>query len=282
MQPRGGMITRILRRIAATSALLAPFACAGATDDDIGVEADDAELTGAKAPVKDQFRCFVDGNVVSPGGPSLACRGAALVGSKACRAGRDYDIVSSTQGVEKRVAILAPHGGNVDEHTETIALRLKDTLQAPYFVFTGHPGAQCTASTGSAFHALHVTATGYNAAGALDVLGVDARTRGVAIHGQQRTSKVCVGGGSAAARSAFITCWASLETGFTAVDVDDPDCASLGGTDPKNIVNRGRGGQGLQLEMPQALRELLASPKASNAALATAVRSAMGLGDCAL
>ncbi|HEU4404823.1 MAG TPA: poly-gamma-glutamate hydrolase family protein [Polyangiaceae bacterium] len=255
----------------------------GAGCDGEGAPDADASPTRDQALTGDQFECYNNTSVCSTSGPCLACSGKSLYSSSTCDYGTDYHTNTGASGVEERIAILAPHGGAIELYTYEIGDELRRALQTPYHLFDAHPTSTCIGSYGDAYSALHVTSTGYNPRGALDALGASASTRGVAIHGHGRGGTlVCVGGGSSTARSNFITCWNSLSTGYTAVNIDHADCAGITGTDPSNIVNRGRGGSGLQLEMPLGLRSSLnssigGSEKLLFRKLAGAIRRGMGL-----
>jgi phage replication-related protein YjqB (UPF0714/DUF867 family) len=117
---------------------------------------------------------------------------------------------------------------------------------------------------------LHVTSTHFDDPRAL---ALAARSRiCISIHGYREKTKdsICLGGGNRTATARVET---ALRADFPRIEIDR-GCLSLGGADPKNIVNRCRD-QGVQLELSKSLRDRLGKDPAARGAFTRSIRSAL-------
>ncbi len=146
-----------------------------------------------------------------------------------------------------KLAIVAPHGGEIEPHTSIIARTIAGEKLSLYLFEGLRPHrAHCE---------LHITSENFDeplaaaiVSGADTVLGVHGR----ADKGDGATT--WVGGLDFQRRDKIVA--ALLKADFSAV-VRQPG-QSLAGTAPKNICNRGKTRVGMQLEIPRSLRNKLA------------------------
>ena len=190
-----------------------------------------------RKPVQsDEFLCYGD----------LAARYAE---------GVDY-AVQILRREQSRVAILAPHGGRIEGRTSEVA-RLIAGDEHRLYLFEG------LRSTGDNFDCLHLASHRFDEPRALQLIaGCDTV---IAVHGYASSGPdVLLGGLNETLKQKIAESLA--ENGFS--------CESEGhrypGRDPRNICNRGRSGQGVQLELSDGLRKAGDRP-----AFAEAVRSAL-------
>jgi phage replication-related protein YjqB (UPF0714/DUF867 family) len=140
-----------------------------------------------------------------------------------------------------RVAVLAPHGGRIEGRTSEIA-RLIAGDEHRLYLFEG------LRTNGDNFHCLHLASHRFDEPRALDLIsGCDIV---IAVHGYAASGpEVLLGGLNEALKRQIAR--AVSDSGFS--------CASAGhrfpGKDPHNICNRGRSGEGVQLELSEALRK---------------------------
>ena len=165
------------------------------------------------------------------------------------RRGEDYAI-DSRRVDGSLVTIIAPHGGNIEPLTDSIA----DRIAGRYFSFYAFRGLK----RGSR---LHITSSRFDEPLCEDLLA--GHGRALSIHGWGETGeRVCIGG-----RDRHLM--AALKASLVAVDITVEDAVGkLRGADPKNIVNRCRSTRGVQLELTMALRK----NRAKIAAFVRAVR----------
>lgn len=207
----------------------------------------------------DDFDCFDDANC-----------SVALESSTTCLEPGDY--ATTTSDVGSNVTVLSIHGGFIETDTSTISQELASRYGWNRYDFDGHGTSACLAGRTQS-QRLHITATHFDDPDALNLVGAHANA--VAVHGYSTSrgyprGTLCVGGGSAAQRLAFINhvnsnkaAFESSGAGYTITPVNAPlistgNCSDLTGTATNNIVNRTTTGGGLQLELHKDLRDDLA------------------------
>lgn len=140
---------------------------------------------------------------------------------------------------ETGVLVLAPHGGGIEPGTGELARAVAGDDHALY-VFAG------TKPRGN--RVLHVTSTRFDEPRCLELLaGAD---RVVALHGCRGDEPAVQLGGRDAALARRVGA-ALTGAGFAVVPAE----GGLAGRSPRNVVNRGRTGAGVQLELTRALRD---------------------------
>jgi phage replication-related protein YjqB (UPF0714/DUF867 family) len=141
-----------------------------------------------------------------------------------------------------RTVVLAPHGGGIEPGSSEVARQIAGG-ELSLAVFEG------LKSRGNG--RLHITSTNFDEPRCMEL--VRAAEYVVAIHGEKSDRDVTFVGGRDAALGERIR--AALESGGFAVEVHVS--AELQGTATANICNRGRRGQGVQLELGAGLRKRL-------------------------
>ena len=153
---------------------------------------------------------------------------------------RDYVIFY--REVASDVAILAPHGGGIEPGTVEIA----DALAGCDYTFHGFKGLK---PSGNAV--LHISSDRFD-----EPLGLKAAQSArvaVTVHGSRDTTEIThVGGKDEVLKARMVD--ALCAAGFSAVISKVP---GLCGIHPKNICNRCRSGNGVQLEVSRGFRERL-------------------------
>jgi phage replication-related protein YjqB (UPF0714/DUF867 family) len=169
--------------------------------------------------------------------------------------GVDYAVHVMPRG-RSRVAVLAPHGGRIEGRTSEIA-RLIAGDEHGLYLFEG------LRASGDNFDCLHLASHWFDEPRALDL--VASCDTVVAVHGYAAPGPdVLLGGLNERLKEAVAQ--AIVASGFSCVI--DGHC--FPGKHPRNICNRGRSGQGVQLELSEGLR------KAGNwSGLAGAVRTVL-------
>lgn len=138
-----------------------------------------------------------------------------------------------------RVAVLAPHGGRIEDGTSEIA-RAIAADDHHYYLLEGHRPSHN-------YHTLHLTSHRFDEPRCLALLATADRV--VAVHGCRGDRQQVYVGGRDARLAAHVT--GSLRArGIDAHDRGHP----FPGLHAHNICNRGRHGQGLQLEITHPLR----------------------------
>lgn len=157
------------------------------------------------------------------------------------REGADYQITVGDYGSSR--AVLAVHGGWIERGTSELARAIARSQEWNLYLFEADRMA------------LHLTSNHFDEPRALALVGRSENV--LSLHGfyqgEDHASIVCVGGGNAARASGMAQALRSRAAAL-AITVEFP-CARFGGSDPLNIVNRGRGGGGVQLELSRPLRE---------------------------
>ncbi len=170
--------------------------------------------------------------------------------------GVDY-AVQVTRRERSRVAILAPHGGRIEGRTSEIA-RLIAADEHRLYLFEG------LRPNGDNFQRLHLASHRFDEPRALELIGGCDTV--LAVHGYAASGPdVLLGGLNEGLKQAVAQ--SLTDSGFSCVTGGH----RFPGRDPRNICNRGRSGQGVQLELSAALRK-----SGDWAGLAAAVRAALG------
>ncbi|HEX2979632.1 MAG TPA: poly-gamma-glutamate hydrolase family protein [Anaerolineaceae bacterium] len=154
------------------------------------------------------------------------------------RENRDFCVLIDQRA--SPVAVLAPHGGNIERGTSALARELAGDDFSLYR-FTGMRNQRS--------RRLHLTSTNFDEPHCLRLLPQHELI--VTVHGcSGEAGAVYIGGLAAELKSAVFI--ALRQAGFGAEIVQTQN--GLAGRDPRNLCNRGRSGQGLQLELDSALR----------------------------
>jgi phage replication-related protein YjqB (UPF0714/DUF867 family) len=136
------------------------------------------------------------------------------------------------------IAVIAPHGGGIEQGTSEIAEAVAGE-EFSLYCFNGLKG------TGN--EDLHVTSTRFDEPQALELMEQSQVV--IAVHGLEGEDEtVYVGGRHRTLKTRFIE--ALNEAGFEA----RKDESYHSGTFSSNICNRGAGGRGVQLEISRGLR----------------------------
>ncbi len=190
-------------------------------------------------PVRKEFRCYDD----------LAARFTE---------GVDY-AVRVLLREQSQVAILAPHGGRIEGRTSEVA-RLIAGEEHRLYLFEG------LRTTGDNFDCLHLASAHFDEPRALELIAVCHTV--VAVHGYAASGPdVLLGGLNEGLKQEIARALTgNTGNGFT--------CQLEGhrfpGRDPRNICNRGRSREGVQLELSDELRKT-----GDRAAFAATVRAVL-------
>ncbi|MBT2189225.1 poly-gamma-glutamate hydrolase family protein [Sphingobium nicotianae] len=174
--------------------------------------------------------------------------------------GTDYRISAFAR--REDVLILAPHGGYIEPSTSAVASAIAGEDLSLY-LFEGLREER-------RHRELHITSRNFDEPGALALAAKADRI--VSVHGRRNRDDpeaVWLGGLDLENRDRI---QAQLErAGFEARNPG----RLFSALDPRNICNRGRRDQGVQMEMPRGLRDLLIRDLMRMAAFAEAIRSAI-------
>jgi phage replication-related protein YjqB (UPF0714/DUF867 family) len=140
-----------------------------------------------------------------------------------------------------RVAVIAPHGGRIEGRTSEIA-RLIAGDDHHLYLFEG------LRTTGDNFDRLHLASHRFDEPRALDLISRCDTV--VAVHGYAADGPDVLLGGLNE-RLKRETARALVKFGFSC----QADGHRFPGIDPRNICNRGRSGEGVQLELSEKLRK---------------------------
>ena len=171
--------------------------------------------------------------------------------------GIDY-AVQVVPRARSRVAVLAPHGGHIEGRTSDIA-RLIAGDEHQLYLFEG------LRTTGDNFDRLHLASHRFDEPRALELIsGCDTV---VAVHGYAgHGPDVLLGGLNEPLKQGIAQ--ALAEAGFSYLT----EGHRFPGSHPLNICNRGRSGEGVQLELSEVLRKAGDRP-----GFARAVRAVLGV-----
>lgn len=152
--------------------------------------------------------------------------------------GKDFSI--ACRNLASRVAVIAPHGGNIEPGTSEIARAIAGE-DLSYYVFEGLLLKKNSE--------LHITSSNFDEPRCLEV--VQSSATALAIHGESGAQEtVYIGGLDSVTGSNLAK--ALGEYGFNVGVHIDP---LLQGQTASNICNRGQSGSGVQLELSFGLRK---------------------------
>jgi phage replication-related protein YjqB (UPF0714/DUF867 family) len=172
----------------------------------------------------------------------------------------DYRIVAVDRG--STVTIIAPHGGRIEPPTSAVAT----LLAAETFNLYCFEGLQKDRE----HHELHITSHNFDEPQCCKLVGVSDIV--VAFHGQldrDRPNCVDIGGLDRILRDRM-----AYELGRDGFEART-EGHLFPATGAENICNRGRRGQGVQLELPRSLRDLLRTNPEIMAGFVEALRRAI-------
>ncbi len=156
-----------------------------------------------------------------------------------------------------RCLLVAPHGGGIEPGTSELLRAVADMGNWAWYEFGGFLRKANKEN-------LHITSTLFDEP---TLMGLLPRTNFVVtVHGSQLSGDavVEVGGSWPEGRAAMI---ASINATLAAHNIHALEAPEhMCGTDPRNIVNRGKLGRGLQLEFSRSARNLLFPPDCSREA----------------
>ena len=172
--------------------------------------------------------------------------------------GQDYRIRVELR--DPRILIMAPHGGRIEPTTSRIA----ETIAGTEYSFYSFEGLK-----GSGNSVLHLESRLFDEPHALQA--AERADVVITVHGQidQKDEFVMMGGLHTTLRSEMER--QLEESGFRS----RPPGEGLMGADPETICNRGKLGQGVQMEISRKVRDLLRNDKGRLRTFAEAVRRAI-------
>lgn len=175
--------------------------------------------------------------------------------------GRDFRIAFGDSKVELCL-LIAPHGGGIEPGTSDILRAVAETGGWAWYEFAGflRQGNK---------DALHLSSTEFDEPTLVAMLPQTAFV--VAFHGASEAAEplVYVGGKWNVGRQTMIGAinHTAREHGIRAIDaLDTSGAAHLQGLEATNLTNRGKRGEGVQLEFSRGARNLLFPPDASREA----------------
>jgi phage replication-related protein YjqB (UPF0714/DUF867 family) len=170
--------------------------------------------------------------------------------------GVDYAVHVMPRG-PSRAAVVAPHGGRIEGRTSEIA-RLIAGDEHGLYLFEG------LRTTGDNFDCLHLASHWFDEPRAIGL--ISSYDTVVAVHGYAAPGPDVLLGGLNERLKAEVA-QALAEIGISCLTDGHP----FPGRHPRNICNRGRSGEGVQLELSEGLREA-----GDWCGLAGAVRAVLG------
>ncbi len=174
--------------------------------------------------------------------------------ARAQRRGIDYEVLAWRRPASQ-VAVIAPHGGAIEDGTSEIAQAIAGEDFNLYLLEGRRPSLN--------YHALHLTSHRFDEPECLQM--VAACPHVVTVHGCEGTAPVVLLGGLDLQLRDLLAA-ALGEAGIDAAT----DGHRFPATNPANICNRGLVGRGVQLELPHELRRSTAAPR-----IAAIVRSTL-------
>jgi phage replication-related protein YjqB (UPF0714/DUF867 family) len=163
--------------------------------------------------------------------------------------GKDY-LRKARHRAGARIAVIAPHGGAIEHHTSEIA----EAIAEDDFCLYQFEGTKPSEN----YRDLHVTSHNFDEPLCLEL--ISACDRVVAVHGCPGTEeRIFIGGLDDELVQLVASELAASEFAVEVIGHRYP------AKDPRNICNRGASGQGVQLELTDALRR---GQNAMNVALA--------------
>ena len=173
------------------------------------------------------------------------------------REGEDYQIMTVTQGRDPRVAVIAPHGGQIEPGTSEIA----ENIAGNAFMLYSLQGSKKRNN-----RHLHITSHRFDEPQAVAL--VEAAEVALAIHGEYNAGEefVMVGGLHQTLVSAV-----KLSLKRIGIAALEPS-GGLDATHPQNICNRAERG-GVQLEISRRLRDVLVADEQRRTQFSDAMRN---------
>jgi len=174
--------------------------------------------------------------------------------------GKDYDIFVTNR--DSDVAVIAPHGGEIEPHTTLIAEAIANQIYS-FYSFSG-------LIPGRPHGDLHVASTRFREPKCWAL--VPNCDIVVAIHGRRDRDEpetVWIGGADTILGEAIRK---ELEAEKFVARIERGEIA---GDDSNNICNCGRSGKGVQLEIPRTLRQELNDKKERLLAFSRAIQNAI-------
>ncbi|MCI0768555.1 poly-gamma-glutamate hydrolase family protein, partial [Bacillus sp. TL12] len=159
---------------------------------------------------------------------------------------------------------LAIHGGRIESGTDQIAKKIA-LSDYSYYIFNAKKYEDLN---NDERNDLHLTSTHYDDPIALGMTA--QKNKVISIHGAKGTEKLVYMGGLDEELKKNILSKLS-DAGFGIGTTPD----NLGGTDPENIVNKGKNLKGVQLELTTALRDELTNDNSKMEKFSNAIRSAI-------
>ncbi|KAF1680007.1 poly-gamma-glutamate hydrolase family protein [Bacillus sp. SKDU12] len=144
-----------------------------------------------------------------------------------------------TANVDRRVLILAPHGGGIEGGTSELARELSKSYSTYLFEALRIPGAS----------EFHITSANFDEPQALDLLSKHDLT--LSLHGYASRKKHTLVGGTDRVKAAKLTSLLN-SAGFSAELLSED--SRLAGTNAQNIANKNRTGMSIQLEISNGQR----------------------------
>ncbi|WP_236761421.1 poly-gamma-glutamate hydrolase family protein [Agrobacterium tumefaciens] len=184
---------------------------------------------------------------------------------KSEREGIDFRLTAI--GRDSGIAIVAPHGGEIEPHTSIIARAVAgDTLSLYLFEGLRPHREHCE---------LHITSEKFDEPTAAAIVASAEAVLG--IHGRadkEDGETTWVGGLDFKRRDGVVA--SLIEADFAAVARKPGQ--SLAGAAPNNICNRGKSRAGIQLELPRSLRDQLSKDDDRLSRYALAILIGLGFG----
>ncbi len=167
---------------------------------------------------------------------------------------QDYRI--RIQDIGSHVTVIAPHGGRIEPKTSFIAKQVAGN-KYNYYCFEGIKEKNN--------QDLHITSHRFDEPGAIDLVGASEIV--IAIHACKEKDDIIFIGGC------FKELISAIRTALEKLNVLVLKHSKLSGTHPENICNKGKGKEGVQLEISRGLRDnvtkLVLISKATQVALSS-------------
>lgn len=166
------------------------------------------------------------------------------------RRGHDFEVVIGNLENIRTCLIAAPHGGGIEPMTSEIARAVADVSDRTFYLFLGRLDRHN-------WNAFHIDSTLFDEP---DFTRLVAETEFVvSFHGAERDleRRVYVGGLHEQGRSMTVQSLNAALAPYEIVAVDATrahGANSIAGLHPHNLTNRGRSGQGIQLEFSEGAR----------------------------
>lgn len=172
------------------------------------------------------------------------------------------DVVTiQSRVIGSRILIMAPHGGKIEPFTNELAEQIAGDRFSCYTFEALKPQQN---------QDLHITSTRFDEPQALKAL--QRADLVLTVHGEgTATAEFAIVGGLATAAIA------QIETALRAINIPlkPSSNSNLAGEDPRNLCNRGRLKQGVQLELSRGLRDSLRNERQKRQIFTEAIAAAL-------